>query len=61
MSDRIRSVGDNVILNIDRSMIAEALGHSPAPPGEPMSGTFRGESELDYGTPSSPSFEPPQY
>lgn len=59
-SDRIRSVGDNVILNIDRTMIAEALGGAPLAHGEPVTGEFRGHID-EYPPPGVGAFEPPRY
>lgn len=57
-TERIRSVGDNIILNIDRDAIAEALRHG-APPETPYGGTPEYRSQAEPGTPSGPDVYTP--
>lgn len=69
-SERIRTVGDNVILNIDLTVIQESLRRRDAayddaarpPATEPGASTFDPVAAEPYelATPSSP-FEPPRY
>jgi sporulation protein YlmC with PRC-barrel domain len=55
-TERIRSVGDNIILNIDRDAIAEALRHGEPPT---YAGAPEYRSQAEPGTAAGPDVYPP--
>jgi|ERR1051325_8401453 sporulation protein YlmC with PRC-barrel domain len=58
-TERIRSVGDNIILNIDRDAIAEALRHGAPPDTSVYGGAPEYRSQAEPGTPSGPDVYTP--